>query len=47
MPEELTETVETLPAEAEGTVSAVELNPVDDVIAAGEIGSEAVAEDKE
>ncbi|MBO7739555.1 MAG: hypothetical protein J6S18_04210, partial [Oscillospiraceae bacterium] len=47
MPEELTETVETLPAEAEGTASAAELNPVDDVIVAGEIGSEAVAEDKE
>ncbi len=46
MPEELTETVETLPAEAEGTASAAEAAGTD-VITAGEIGSEAVAEDKE
>lgn len=49
MPEELTEVVETfesLPAEAEGTASTVEAAGID-AITIGEIGSEAVAEDKE
>jgi len=46
MPEELTETVEALPAEAEGTASDASVVETD-VITAGEIGSEAVAEDKE
>ena len=43
MPEE---PVEALPAEAEGTASAVEAAGID-AITIGEIGSEAVAEDKE